>query len=96
MTALQNARTLTLVISGMIDLTYWHSFVFLADGSAVLGRGMTRKPDREYYAARLNAEREAAARAATEAARAAHQTLAEEYAARLDGGGTASAGEARS
>jgi len=47
---------------------------------------MTRKPDREYYAARLNAEREAAARAATEAARAAHQTLAEEYAARLDGG----------
>lgn len=44
---------------------------------------MTGKSDAEYYANRLRSEREAAADARCEAARAAHQALADHYALRL-------------
>jgi hypothetical protein len=43
--------------------------------------------DKEYFRARLNAERTAAAAATCEEARAAHQALADEYANLLDGDG---------
>jgi DNA-binding GntR family transcriptional regulator len=46
---------------------------------------MTRKSDLEYYAARLSAEREAAAQATSTAARRAHERLADHYAALLEG-----------
>jgi hypothetical protein len=49
---------------------------------------MIRKPDSVYYSERLSAERSAAARAGSEAARAAHQALADHYALRLADGGT--------
>lgn len=42
--------------------------------------------DRDYYLARLRAEREAAATATSEVARAAHSALADEYANLLEGG----------
>jgi hypothetical protein len=44
---------------------------------------MVRQSDSDYYAARLSAELEAMARAASEVARAAHQALAESYRQRL-------------
>jgi hypothetical protein len=44
-----------------------------------------RKPDSEYFAERLSAERDAAARAKSEAARAAHEKLADHYESRLNG-----------
>lgn len=46
------------------------------------------KRDREYYLARISAEREAAERATNEAARAAHLQLAEQYQEWLEGRGT--------
>ena len=44
---------------------------------------MNRKPDSLYYSERLQAERKAAAAATCEQARAAHQALADHYAACL-------------
>ena len=44
---------------------------------------MTKKPNRVYYLERLSAEREALLNATCEAARKAHQALADEYAQRL-------------
>jgi hypothetical protein len=44
---------------------------------------MIRLSDADYYAARLNAELDAVARATNEPARAAHQALAEGYRQRL-------------
>lgn len=43
------------------------------------------KRDRDYYLARITAEREAANRATTEAARRAHLELIEQYERRLSG-----------
>jgi hypothetical protein len=43
------------------------------------------KIDRDYYLARIGAERQAAQRATNEAARSAHLQLAEEYEQRLTG-----------
>jgi hypothetical protein len=47
---------------------------------------MTRNSDREYYLARISAERAAAERAKSEAARAAHLSLAEQYQQLIAGG----------
>ena len=46
------------------------------------------KRDREYYHARIAAEREAAERATSDAARRIHLRLADEYQERLDGSGS--------
>jgi hypothetical protein len=48
-----------------------------------IGAGMSQQPDIEYYIARLRAEREAAAAAASEEAREAHRALAIRYAGLL-------------
>ena len=51
---------------------------------ASIGVGVMRKQsDKDYYAARLRAERAAAEAASNEQARAAHQALADHYAALL-------------
>jgi hypothetical protein len=47
------------------------------------GRAVSKR-DRDYYLARISAEREAAERATSEAARAAHLELAEQYQERLE------------
>jgi hypothetical protein len=49
---------------------------------------MISKPDSVYYSERLAIERTAAASADNEAARAAHQALADQYALRLADSGT--------
>ena len=48
------------------------------------GVGAVSKKDRDYYLARISAEREAAERATSEAARAAHLQLAAQYEERLN------------
>jgi len=49
------------------------------------GGTMTKGSDREYYLARISAEREAAERATSEDVRRVHLKLAEEYQEILDG-----------
>ena len=49
---------------------------------------MTKGSDRDYYLARISAEREAADRASNEQVRRVHLRLADEYEQRLNGGGS--------
>lgn len=51
----------------------------------MFGGGAMSKRDQEYYLARIAAEREAAERATSDAARRAHLQLADRYEQRMNG-----------
>jgi hypothetical protein len=63
----------------LISLTYSSYSFFRQRGAALSGWAMTEQLDANYYLSRLNAERAAAEAATSEAARAAHEELADHY-----------------